>query len=169
MKQAVPPPQRSCVPVSEAVECRAHHLVSKISWCWTWDSSASTEGGSPGLFNSAAGLCPAEETVCLCCLSSVLVLVGFLFEVIQSVGNCLYWDAFSAGLAWVADLTLSSVGCVAELAGKAVWCCMVLEMGKSGRAPVSGWLRLSCAIETGLKRQRGEGRRQLLALSCWQN
>lgn len=103
------------------------------------------------------------------CVSSVLVLVGFLFEVIQFVGNCLYWIAFSARLASLADLTLSSIGYVAKLAGKAVWCCMVLEMGKSGRAPVSGWLRLSCAIETGLKRQWGERRRQLLALSCWQS
>lgn len=115
--------------------------------------------------------CALQRRLCgsAVCLSSVLVLDGFLFEVIQSVLDCLYWIAFSAGLASVADLTLSSAEYVAELAGKVVWCCMVLEMGKSGRAPVSGWLRLICAIETGLKRQWGEGRRQLLALSCWQN
>lgn len=31
------------------------------------------------------------------------MLVGFLLEVIQFVGNCLYWIAFSAGLASLAD------------------------------------------------------------------
>lgn len=69
-----------------------------------------------------------------------LLLFVFLFEVIQFVRNCLCWTAFSAGLASVADLTLSSVGYMAKLAGKAVWCCTVLEMGKSGRAPVSEWV-----------------------------
>lgn len=50
------------------------------------------------------------------CLSSVLVLLGFLFEVLQFVENCLYWIALSAGSASVADLTLSSIGYVAKLA-----------------------------------------------------
>lgn len=55
-------------------------------------------------------------------------------EVIQLVENRSYWIAFSAGLVCLADLTLSSVGYVAKLAGKAARYCVVLEMGKSGRA-----------------------------------
>lgn len=55
---------------------------------------------------------------------------------IQFVENCSYWIAFSAGLVCLADLTLGSVGYVAKLAGKAVSYCVVLEMGKSGRALV---------------------------------
>lgn len=54
------------------------------------------------------------------CLSSVLVLVGFLFEVIQFVENCLCQIAFSAALASVADLTLGSIGYMADLVRKAV-------------------------------------------------
>lgn len=55
---------------------------------------------------------------------------------IQFVEDCSNWIAFSAGLVCLADLTLSSVGYVAKLAGKAVWYCVVLEMGKSGKALV---------------------------------
>lgn len=78
--------------------------------------------------------CALHRRLWLCCWFVLL------FEVIQFVANCLCWTALSAGLASVADLTLSSIGYMAELAGKAAWCCMVLEMGKSGRAPVSEWV-----------------------------
>lgn len=81
--------------------------------------------------------CAPQRRLCVSavCLSSVLVLVGFLFEVIQFVENCLCWIAFSAALTSVAELTLGSIGYMAELAGKAVlWCCIGAG---SGRAPVS--------------------------------
>lgn len=64
-----------------------------------------------------------------------LLLFVFLFEVIQFVRNCLCWTAFSAGLASVADLTLSSVGYMAKIAGKAVWCCIGAGNGKEWESP----------------------------------
>lgn len=43
-----------------------------------------------------------------------------------------------------------------KLAGKAVWYCVVLEMGKEWESScVSGWLRLRITGETGLERQHG--------------
>lgn len=62
-----------------------------------------------------------------------------LTELIELVENDSYWIAFSAGVFcffFLIGLTLSSAGCVAKLAGKAAWCCVGMEMGRSGRALV---------------------------------
>lgn len=64
-----------------------------------------------------------------------------LTELIELVENDLYWIAFSAGVLFFLffffiGLALSSAGCVAKLAGKAAWCCVGMEMGRSGRALV---------------------------------
>lgn len=130
--------------VSEAVECTAHHLVFVQDKLVPGPRPVVPTPRAAFLYCSKLQLnrpCALQmklrssRALLFVCLQ-LYCLFWTLIEVMQFVEACSCWIAFSGALVCLADLTLSSVGYVAKLAGKVAWYCMELEVGRSGRALV---------------------------------